>query len=346
MQEQSLQIDNRKADHIRINLEEDVRFKRLSTGLESFFFMHEALPELDFASISTETEIFGKKVSTPLFISSMTGGTDRANRINRILAETAEEVGMAMGLGSQRAAIEDAALAESFHVRQYAPTVPIFANVGVVQLNYGFGVDEMEAAVDMCQADALFLHLNVLQEAVQPEGDRNWAGLLPKIEMICRKLSVPVIAKEVGWGISASTAKRLIDAGIAAIDVAGAGGTSWSQVEMYRAETARDRRIAGAFIDWGIPTAHSLRYCRSVSNELPLFASGGIRNGIEIAKCVALGATLVGIAGDFLKAAVEGETEGGIEFARTVTEELKVAMLAAGAGSIEALSKTPLHTQF
>lgn len=346
MQEQSLQIDNRKADHIRINLEEDVSFKRLSTGLESFFFMHEALPELDFASISTETEIFGKKVSTPLFISSMTGGTGRANRINRILAETAEEVGMAMGLGSQRAAIEDAQLAESFRVRQYAPTVPIFANVGVVQLNYGFGVDEMEAAVDMCQADALFLHLNVLQEAVQPEGDRNWSGLLPKIETICRQLSVPVIAKEVGWGISVSTAKRLIDAGIAAIDVAGAGGTSWSQVEMYRAETARDRRIAGAFIDWGIPTAHSLRYCRSVSNDLPLFASGGIRNGIEIAKCVALGARLVGIAGDFLKAAVEGDTAGGVEFAQTVTEELKVAMLAAGAGSIEALSKTPLHTQF
>lgn len=339
--EESNITDQRKADHIRINLEEDVSFKNLTTGLESYYFIHEALPELDLDLVDTSTEIFGKRVETPLFISSMTGGTARANDINMILATAAESVGMAMGLGSQRAAIEDAALAESFRIRRYAPTIPIFANVGVVQLNYGFDVPELLSAIDMCEADALILHLNVLQEAVQPEGDRNWAGILNKIESVASRLPVPIIAKEVGWGISESTARRLVSAGVSAIDVAGAGGTSWSQVEMYRAPTQRLRRVAGAFIDWGIPTAESIVQCRRAT-DLPILASGGIRNGIDIAKCIALGANLAGIAGDFLKAAVADGTDGAIEFAEAVTDELRIAMFCSGAGNIQSLSKAPI----
>lgn len=340
------QTDQRKADHIRINLEEDVSFKRLTTGLEHYFFMHQALPELNLDEIDTHTALFGKRLQTPLFISSMTGGTERATEINRILATAAQEVGMAMGLGSQRAAIEDDTLAQSFRIRQYAPTALIFANVGAVQLNYGYEARHLQKAVDMAEADALILHLNVLQEAVQPEGDRNFAGLLAKIEQVCRALPVPVIAKEVGWGISEQTARQLVEVGISAIDVAGAGGTSWSQVEMHRAPTRRHARVAGAFLDWGIPTAHSLRYCRRASADLPLLASGGIRNGLEIAKSIALGATLAGIAGDFLKAAVHEGVEGAVELAETITDELRVAMLCAGAANIAALSQTPLHTEF
>lgn len=342
----SEQTDQRKADHIRINLEEDVSFKQLTTGLEKFFFLHEALPELDLDEIDTAVELFGKTLQTPLLISSMTGGTARANEINRILATAAETAGIAMGLGSMRAALEDGELAESFKIRRYAPSALIFANIGAVQLNYGYGLPELQRAVDMAAADGLILHLNVLQEAVQPEGDRNFADLLPKIEAICRGLPVPVIAKEVGWGISPGTARRLVDVGIAAIDVAGAGGTSWSQVEMYRAPTRRLARVAGAFVDWGIPTAYSIRYCRQVSADLPIFASGGIRTGIDIAKSIALGANLGGIAGDFLKAAVNEGLEGVLELAATVTDELRTAMLCAGAGSIGELGQIPLYTSF
>jgi isopentenyl-diphosphate Delta-isomerase len=343
---QALLTDQRKADHIRINLEEDVSFKRLTTGLEGYFFMHQALPELDLTEVETTTAVFSKPLRTPLFISSMTGGTQRATDINRILATAAQEVGMAMGLGSQRAAIEDDALAASFNVRQYAPDIPIFANVGAVQLNYGYETRHLQKAVDMAEADALILHLNVLQEAVQPEGDRNFSGLLSKIETVCRTLPVPVIAKEVGWGISPQVAQKLVEAGVAAIDVAGAGGTSWSQVEMHRAPTRRHARVAGAFIDWGIPTAHSIRYCREASPDVLIFASGGLRNGIEVAKTIALGATLAGIAGDFLKAAVHEGMEGVVELAETITDELRVAMLCAGARDLAALAQTPLHREF
>ena len=340
------ETDQRKADHIRINLEEDVSFKNIRTGLEQYHFLHEALPELDCDQIETHTTLFGKRLRTPLLISSMTGGTERAKMINEVLATAAEQVGMAMGLGSQRAAIEDDALAESFKVRRYAPNALIFANVGAVQLNYGYGVAQMQKAVDMCHADALILHLNVLQEAVQPEGDRNFANLLPKIEQVCRQVTVPVIAKEVGWGISGKTAARLANAGISAIDVAGAGGTSWSQVEMHRAPTPRHARVAGAFIDWGIPTAVSLQQCRRAAPHLPLIASGGLRSGIDIAKCIALGATIGGVAGDFLKAAVSGGTAAVIELADTITDELRIAMLCAGAGNISQLAETPLYTDW
>ncbi len=330
----------RKADHIRINLEEDVR-SGLTTGLERYRFIHQAAPELDLAQIDTRVEWFGKTLRFPLLISSMTGGTETARALNFALAEAAQATGIAMGLGSQRAALEDPSLAATFQVRSVAPDVLLFANVGAVQLNYGYGVDECRRAVDMLQADALILHFNALQEAVQPEGDTNFAGLMKKVEAVCRALPVPVIGKEVGWGMSEASAYRLAEAGVSAIDVAGAGGTSWSQVEMHRARTPAQKRIAAAFIDWGIPTAESILNVRKVAPELGIIASGGLRDGIDLAKCVVLGATLGGLASPFLKAAAVS-TAATIETIEELGRELRIAMFAAGAGSIATLQKTSL----
>ncbi len=342
----SQQTERRKADHIRINVEEDVSFKKLSTGLENYFFLHQALPELDFAKIDTATILLGKPLQIPLIISSMTGGTEEAHAINVMLAEAAQEVGIAMGLGSMRAAIEDPDLAYTYRVRDVAPDILLFANLGAVQLNYGYGPDECKRAVEMSEADALILHFNPLQEAVQPEGDSDFSGLLKKVEAVCRSLSVPVVAKEVGWGFAKETASMLAEAGIAAIDVAGAGGTSWSQVEMYRAPTKRHARVAGAFIDWGIPTAYAIQYCRNSAPGIPVIASGGIHNGIDVAKCIALGAQAAGIAGDFLRAAVAGGVDGVVEVAGAITDELRVAMFGCGAENISSLAETQLHTHF
>jgi isopentenyl-diphosphate Delta-isomerase len=332
---------SRKADHIRINLEEDVR-SGLTTGLERYRFTHQAVPELNLAEVDTRVTWFGKRLAAPLLISSMTGGTAEAQRLNQTLAEAAQAAGIAMGLGSQRAAVENPSLAATFQVRNVAPDILLFANLGAVQLNYGYGLEQCRRAVDMIGADALILHLNALQEAVQPEGDGNFAGLLRQIEAVCRALPVPVIAKEVGWGISEQAARQLAAAGVAAIDVAGAGGTSWSQVEMHRAKTATQRRIAAAFIDWGIPTAEAIQNVRRAVPGLPIIASGGLRDGIDLAKCVALGADLGGMAGPFLKAAavsVEAVTEAASELSR----ELRIAMFAAGAGNLAALHTTPLQ---
>ncbi|MGH2537865.1 MAG: type 2 isopentenyl-diphosphate Delta-isomerase [Candidatus Promineifilaceae bacterium] len=339
-------VKQRKADHIRINVEEDVRFKGLTTGLERYFFLHQALPELDLDQVDTRSRLFGKELATPLLISSMTGGTAEAYEINRTLAAAAQQAGLAMGLGSVRAALEEPALAYTYRVRDVAPDILLFANLGAVQLNYGYGPDECRRALELCQADALILHFNALQEAVQPEGDGNFSGLLAKVAQVCRQLEAPVIAKEVGWGFDAQIARRLAEAGVTAIDVAGAGGTSWSQVEMHRAPTARHARIAAAFINWGIPTAYALQYCRGAAPELPLIASGGLRDGIEVAKCIALGACLGGLAGDFLRAAVSGGVPAVIETAEILTAQLRVAMFCAGAADLRALAQTPLYTDF
>lgn len=333
----------RKADHIRINLEEDVQFPRLTTGLERYRFVHQALPELDMARVDLAVELFGHAVQAPLLISSMTGGTEAAERINRNLAIGAQARGIAMGVGSQRTGLEIGETAYSFRVRDVAPDILLFANLGAAQLNKGYTVDHCRRAVDMIEADALILHLNPLQEAVQPEGDVKWRGLLGKIADVCAQLGKPVIIKEVGWGISAQAARRLIEAGVSAIDVAGAGGTSWSQVEMHRAPTERLRRLAGAFADWGIPTAASLAAAAQVRAELGredvhLFASGGIRTGQDIVKCAALGADLVGLASPFLKAAMES-AEAVAEEMELLTAEARIAMFCSGAESIDALRR-------
>ncbi len=338
-----MSIDQRKADHIRINLEEDVQFPALTTGLEAYRFVHQALPELDLAEIDTRTRVLTRQVAAPILVSSMTGGTSQAQVINRNLAEAAQARGLAMGLGSQRAGLEQTDTVATFRVRDVAPDILLLANLGAVQLNYGFGVDDCRRAIEMIEADALILHLNPLQEVLQAEGDTNWRGLLGKIEQVCRGLPVPVVAKEVGWGISEQTARRLIEAGISAIDVAGAGGTSWSQVEMHRAPTTRLRRLAAAFADWGIPTAESLQMVRRVRAEsgrtdVQIFASGGIRTGQEIAKCVALGADLVGLASPFLKRAVES-AEAVAEEMELLESELRIAMFCSGAATLADLRR-------
>ncbi|HVN17036.1 MAG TPA: type 2 isopentenyl-diphosphate Delta-isomerase [Anaerolineales bacterium] len=334
-------ITERKSDHIKINLEKDVR-SALTTGLERYHFAHEALPELDLERIDTRLKLFGKQLAAPILISSMTGGSAEAGEINQRLAEAAQEVGVAMGVGSQRAALEHPEQILTFAVaRKAAPDILLFANLGAVQLNYGYGIDECRRAVEMIQADALILHLNPLQEAVQAGGDTNFKGLAKKIEKICRKLEVPVIAKEVGWGISKRTAKLLANCGVSAIDVAGAGGTSWSQVEMYRAPDEFTRELAATFIGWGIPTAESISNVKKAAPEMMVFASGGLKDGLDIAKCIALGATLGGMAGNFLKAAAVS-TEKAVETMKLTKRQIEVTMFACGVGTLEELSKSKL----
>ena len=329
-------IDQRKADHIKINLERDVR-SALSTGLENYHFVHEALPELDLERIDSSLRLFGKPLAAPVLISSMTGGTADAEMINIRLAEAAQEMKIAMGVGSQRAAIENPEQAKTFQVRRAAPDVLLFANLGAVQLNYGYGVEHCRRAVDMIEADALILHLNPVQEAVQDAGDTNFAELVRKIEEVCKTLGVPVIAKEVGWGISERTAKLLADCGVAAIDVAGAGGTSWSQVEMHRAPDEFTRQLAATFVGWGIPTAESIVNVRSAVPEMTIFASGGLKDGLDIAKCIALGATLGGMAGQFLKAAAVS-TRSVVQMMELTKRQIQVTMFATGAGTLHDLS--------
>jgi isopentenyl-diphosphate delta-isomerase len=335
-------ISRRKADHIRINLDEDVQ-SNAPVQLEDLHFEHRALPSFDLKDIDVGQTLFSKKLRSPFLISSMTGGTEKAWEINQKLAHAAQEYGFAMGLGSQRAAIENPELAYTFKVRNAAPDILLFANLGAVQLNYGYSVEQCQRAVEMIAADALILHLNPLQEALQPEGDTNFGGLLEKIEDVCKKISVPVIVKEVGWGISGTTAASLISAGVSAIDAAGAGGTSWAKVERHRARSESDAEIATSFYDWGIPTAEAIRQIRQVSNELPIFASGGIRNGVDTAKAIALGACLAGMAGKLLRAAEMGEEVLGI-ICSNLIKELKIAMFAAGAINIQHLQKTPLYS--
>lgn len=334
-------IDQRKADHIKINLEQDVR-SALTTGLEKFHFVHEALPELNLDEVDTSLSLFGKKLQAPILVSSMTGGTEEASDINMRLAQAAQAAGVAMGVGSQRAAIERADLAATFQVRRAAPDILLFANLGAVQLNYGYGPEQCRRAVEMIQADALILHLNPLQEAVQAGGDTNWQGLAQKIEAVCKRVGVPVIAKEVGWGISERSARLLAECGVAAIDVAGAGGTSWSQVEMHRAPDEFTRNLAATFVGWGIPTAESIRIVKQAAPGLAVFASGGIKDGLDIAKCVALGASLGGMAGNFLKAAAVSP-EKAMEMMNLTRRQIQVTMFAAGVGSLDALRQIKLE---
>jgi len=334
-------IGQRKADHIRINLEKDVR-SALTNGLDSYRFVHQALPELDLESVNLSLSMFGKKLKAPLLISSMTGGTEEAKTLNLRLAEAAQTAGVAMGVGSQRAALEHPELIPTFQVRKAAPDILLFANLGAVQLNYGVGIDDCRRALEMISADALILHLNPLQEAVQAGGDTNFAGLTRKIEKICRKLEVPVIVKEVGWGISAKTARRLAEVGVSAIDVAWAGGTSWSQVEMYRAKDEFTRALAATFIGWGIPTVEAILNVKKHAPGVKIFASGGLKDGLDIAKCLALGASLGGMAGPFLKAAADS-TESVLSLVSLAARQIQVAMFASGVKSLSQLHRVKLE---
>ena len=330
------EIENRKSEHLRVCIEEDVEFQQLTNGLEKYRFTHCCLPELDRSDIELGTTFLGKSLKAPILISSMTGGTELAHLVNTRLATVAQRYGLAMGVGSQRIALEQPELAPTFAVRSLAPDILLLANLGAVQLNYGCGLEDCLKLVELLEADALILHLNPLQEWVQSEGDSNFKGLLAKIQQICAQLPVPVIAKEVGNGISAVMAKQLIEAGVAAIDVAGAGGTSWAKVESQRAKDNRQRHLGQVFADWGLPTAECITTIRSVNSTIPLIASGGLKNGLDLAKSIALGADLGGLARPFLVAAIESEAAVD-ELVKFLIAELEIVLFCTGNPNLSAL---------
>ncbi|PSN12269.1 type 2 isopentenyl-diphosphate Delta-isomerase [filamentous cyanobacterium CCT1] len=326
----------RKADHLRICLEGPVQCAQITTGLERYRFTHCCLPELDYQDIDLATMFLSHSLGAPLLISSMTGGTEAAHQINRRLAVVAQHFGLAMGVGSQRVGVENPELMETFAVRALAPDILLLANLGAVQLNYGYGLDQCRRVVEKLEANALILHLNPLQEAVQTGGDTNFKGLLAKIEQLCAALPVPVIAKEVGNGIAAPLVQRLIEAGVAAVDVAGAGGTSWARVESERALDAHQRRLGQTFGEWGLPTADCIVQARQVAPTLPLIASGGLRHGLDVAKAIALGADLAGLAMPFLQAASESE-EAVVALAEVLVAEIKTALFCTGQSRLAGL---------
>lgn len=327
---------DRKAEHIRLALDRSTQGDR--AYFDDWAFEHRALPELDLDEIDTSVDFLDKRLEAPLLLSCMTGGTEVASRINTHLAEAAERRRVAVGVGSQRKALEDSSQARSFQVREAAPTVPLLANLGAVQLNYGFGLEECRAAVAMIEADALVFHLNVLQEAIQPEGQTSFSGLLYKMGAVAAELEVPVIAKEVGCGLSAATARALAGAGIRILDTAGLGGTSWARIEARR---AGDLPLGELFADWGIPTPESIRQVASVPG-VTVIGSGGLRHGLDVAKALALGADLAGLAYPFLEPATESANRV-VERIDRIVHELRVAMLCAGARTIADLRRTPIH---
>ena len=328
----------RKAEHIRLALDPLLRPER--SWFDDYRLEHCALPELDFETIDTSVSFLGKRLNAPLLISCMTGGTEEARRINQNLALAAEETGVAVGVGSQRAALEEPSTQESFQVRPFAPTVPVLANLGAVQLNYGYGVAECRRAVAMLKADALVLHLNPLQEAIQPEGQRNFAGLLEKIGRVAEALEVPVIVKEVGAGISLGVARALERVGVLIVDVAGSGGTSWARIEATRANAFE---LGERFADWGIPTPVAIHELRALP-ALTVIGSGGIRHGVDAAKAIAAGAHLVGLAHSFLSAGAES-AERVVEKVRETVNELRICMFCTGARTVDELRRVPLHVR-
>ncbi|MBW4545539.1 MAG: type 2 isopentenyl-diphosphate Delta-isomerase [Symplocastrum torsivum CPER-KK1] len=330
------ETQTRKADHIRICLDEDVQFHGVTNGLEGYRFTHCCLPELNRSEIDIRTKFLGKWLGVPLLISSMTGGTEQAKTINFRLAEVAQHYKLAMGVGSQRVAVENPQVADTFAVRSHAPDILLFANLGAVQLNYSYGLAECLRVIDLLEADALILHLNPLQECIQPKGDTNFKGLIDKINILCNKIPVPVIVKEVGNGISAAMAQKLLDAGVTAIDVAGAGGTSWAKVESERALNIQQRRLGLTFANWGLPTAECITSIRAIAPEIPLIASGGLRDGLDVAKAIALGADIAGLALPFLQAAAES-TDAVESLVQLLSAEITTVLFCTGNANLSQL---------
>jgi isopentenyl-diphosphate delta-isomerase len=334
-------IQKRKREHLEISLSPVAQTG--VTGFDSYRYIHNALPEIDFDDIDTSIEFLGKKLAFPFFISSMTGGVAEGERINKNLLGVAEKYGIAMGVGSQRAAVEKPELSHLFATKSTNSRALLFANVGAVQLNYGFTIEKYQRAVDMISADALILHLNPIQEAVQSEGDRNFKNVLPRIGELVKKISVPIIVKEVGFGISEDVCQRLYDVGVRVVDTAGWGGTSWSVVEGRRQGGSVE--IGDLFGNWGIPTTESILMCKNVadrsSEKLTILASGGVRTGLDVAKAISLGADMVGLAAPFGKAAMESE-EAVEKIIEKLVRELKIAMFGVGVSTIAELKITRL----
>lgn len=332
-------INKRKTEHIRLCLTDQVEGVNKSTGLEGISFIHNALPEINFSNIKINTSFLQKEVNAPFLVSSMTGGSELATEINHNLAIAAEERGWAIALGSTRALLESDKHQDSFLIRKQAPNVPLIANLGAVQLNYGYGPEHAQRIVDLTEADALYLHLNTLQEVIQDEGDLNFDNLLPKIEEVCKTLNVPVGVKEVGFGIDGTVAKKLHDVGVSFIDVAGAGGTSWSQVEKLRSQDPLRKAAAEAFNSWGIPTKDCIVSVRNELENVPLVASGGMKTGLDAAKAITIGADIIGFARSLLQAATDS-VEEVVKVMEQIEFELKITMFGIGAKDLSELKNT------
>ena len=326
-----------KNQHIEHCLTDAVEYQK-SAGFERFDFVNQALPEVALEQIQLKTALVGKTLAAPLMISPMTGGVEEAHAINRRLARAAERWGLPMGVGSQRVGVEDDERSQYFKVREEAPSTVIFANMGGAQLVKGWGESQARRCVEMIEADALFLHLNPIQEAIQG-GDLDFRGLRQKISSLVKALEpdgIPVFAREVGFGLSERAARELIDCGVAGLDCAGAGGTSWAKVEALCAKTERRRIMGHRFGEWGIPTSESIVAVRNVSRSIPLIATGGLRSGIDVAKAICLGADVASMARPFLVAA-QGGDEGLDAFISDVLTELRICMFGIGAPDIPSL---------
>ncbi len=329
---------DRKDSHLALCLAEEVEFTSGgANGFAGLRFDHDALPEIDKASVSTEAELLGKSLAAPIVVGAMTGGTPRAGELNRRLALAAERCRVGLALGSQRRMLEDPGTRSTFAVRDMAPGLPLlFGNVGAVQLNYGVGVREIRRLVDGVGCDAFLFHLNPLQEAIQPEGDTRFSGLVPKLRAVVPEVGVPVLLKEVGAGISRTTALKIRDLPVAGVETSGVGGTSWPKIESLRTADPVQRTTGELFARWGIPTAESITICRNVLPDRVVIASGGIRNGIEAAKALALGADAVAIALPLLRAAERSVDEAVLALGRVI-EELRTAMFVTGCRTVSEL---------
>ena len=334
-------IRDRKDQHLDVVLAGGGRHAR-DAGFDAIRFVHEALPDLDHAKVDLGADFLGRRLKAPLLISSMTGGPARAEAINAHLAEAAQALGIAMAVGSQRTALEGGARGLDPSLRRRAPDTPILANIGAAQLTRGFGVDEARRIVEMIGADALIVHLNPLQEACQPEGDRDWWGVGAALEALVRRLEAPVVVKETGAGLSAATARRLADMGVAALDVAGAGGANWGLIEGERATDPADKAHALAFADWGIPTAVAIAQVRAACPDMVLIGSGGVRDGLDAAKAIRLGADIVAQAAGVLQAATVS-TEAVVGHFQTVIRQLRTACFCTGSATLEDLRRAPLQ---
>ncbi|MEM4255622.1 MAG: type 2 isopentenyl-diphosphate Delta-isomerase [Candidatus Norongarragalinales archaeon] len=329
-------IEKRKAQHVDIVLNKKIDFRNKRTGFDDVDFLYQALPEMNFSEVDSSTVFLKRKLRAPLLVSSMTGGFAGAEKINRDIALACEKEGIMMGLGSQRPMLKDSKLAKTYKVKAHAPKVFLAGNIGAVQLTQ-YPVEKIEWLAEQVEADAFYVHINALQEVVQPEGDKNWKGVLKAIENLCSRLGIPVIAKEVGAGLNGEIAKELEWAGVKAIDVAGAGGTSWTAIELYR----KGAKQGALFWDFGIPTVVALQQC-SRAVGIPVIASGGVRNGLDVAKSIRLGASLAGAAQPFIKAQAKGGAKGVQEEIRDWTKALAIAMFLTRSKNVAQLRKAKL----